>query len=146
LAPEQIEGKRGDARTDVYALGIMLFEMLAGRVPWEGDNPLAVMSQHVNAPVPSLREIAPAIPPPLEPSSGSACERIPRSGTPTPASSAGTWTRGRTLTSRRFVFGEEKAPSPVAKHGLPLLVIGISAGFVLASILFVVAWYVVSHR
>ena len=66
MAPEQVEGKRGDARTDVYALGIMLFEMLAGRVPWEGDNPLVVMSQHVNAPLPSLREIDPHVPAPLE--------------------------------------------------------------------------------
>ena len=146
MAPEQIEGKRGDARTDVYALGIMLFEMLAGRVPWEGDNPLAVMSQHVNAPVPSLREIAPAIPPPLE----AIVRKCLRKDPAERYADAGELRRDldswQDLDLSTFVFGEEKAPSPVAKHGLPLLVIGISAGFVLASILFVVAWYVVSHR
>jgi len=55
MAPEQIRGERGDARTDVYALGIMLFELLTGRVPYEGDNPLAIMSQHVASETPSLQ-------------------------------------------------------------------------------------------
>ena len=64
MSPEQIQGKRGDARTDVYAIGVMLYEMLAGRVPWEGDNALSVMSQHINAPVPPLHEINKDVPPP----------------------------------------------------------------------------------
>ena len=66
MAPEQIQGKRGDARTDIYAIGIMLFEMLAGRVPWEGDNPLSVMGQHLSAQVPELHAINPGVLPPLE--------------------------------------------------------------------------------
>jgi hypothetical protein len=66
MSPEQIQGKRGDARSDVYAIGVMLYEMLAGRVPWEGDNALSVMSQHINAPVPPLHEINSAVPPPIE--------------------------------------------------------------------------------
>jgi serine/threonine-protein kinase len=146
MAPEQIEGKRGDARTDVYALGIMLFEMLAGRVPWEGDNPLAVMSQHVNAPVPSLREIDPAIPPPLEAIVRKCLRKDPAERYADGGELRRDLDSWQDLDLSTFVFGEEKAPSPVAKHGLPLLVIGISAGFVLASVLFVVAWYVISHR
>lgn len=55
MAPEQIQGKRGDERTDVYALGIMLYEMLSGQVPFGGDNHLAVMQQAMNAPPPPLR-------------------------------------------------------------------------------------------
>jgi serine/threonine protein kinase len=55
MAPEQIKGKRGDAATDIYALGVMLYEMLAGEVPYHGDNPMAIMSQHLNAPPPRLR-------------------------------------------------------------------------------------------
>ena len=47
MAPEQIEGRRGDQRTDIYAIGIMLFELLTGRVPFGGDNNMAVMAQHL---------------------------------------------------------------------------------------------------
>ena len=44
ISPEQVKGKRGDCRSDVYALGVMLYEMLTGKVPFEGDNPLVVMN------------------------------------------------------------------------------------------------------
>ncbi|HTR99611.1 MAG TPA: serine/threonine-protein kinase, partial [Bacteroidota bacterium] len=54
MAPEQIEGARGDRRTDLYALGIMFYELLAGKTPFSGDNPLAVMAQHLNAAPPRL--------------------------------------------------------------------------------------------
>jgi serine/threonine-protein kinase len=54
MAPEQIEGQRGDQRTDVYALGTMLFELLSGHLPFEGDNQMAVMSLHLQGTVPRL--------------------------------------------------------------------------------------------
>lgn len=57
MAPEQVEGKRGDERTDVYALGIILFEMLAGKPPFSGDNPLTVMAQHVQQAAPRLDRV-----------------------------------------------------------------------------------------
>jgi serine/threonine-protein kinase len=55
MAPEQVSGERGDARTDVYAVGVLLFEMLAGQVPFRGDNAMAVMGQRLTADPPSLR-------------------------------------------------------------------------------------------
>jgi serine/threonine-protein kinase len=55
MAPEQVSGERGDARTDVYAVGVLLYEMLTGQVPFRGDNALAVMGQRLTAEPPSLR-------------------------------------------------------------------------------------------
>jgi hypothetical protein len=51
MAPEQALGKEVDGRTDLYALGVMLYEFTTGRLPFDGDNPLSVLSQHLHAPV-----------------------------------------------------------------------------------------------
>lgn len=66
MAPEQIKGQRGDFRTDIYALGMMLYEMLTGQMPYEGDNALAIMSQHVTTAAPPLSQVCEGIPPELE--------------------------------------------------------------------------------
>ena len=65
MAPEQVEGKRGDARTDEYALGTILYEMLAGKTPFHGDNNLAVMALHLNGTAPRLDHEQPAVSPQL---------------------------------------------------------------------------------
>lgn len=62
MAPEQIQGKRGDVRTDVYALGIILYELLTGTVPFHGDNALSVMNQHLTANPLSPRKLQSSIP------------------------------------------------------------------------------------
>ena len=65
MAPEQVDGKRGDQRTDVYAVGIIFYEMLAGHPPFGGDTPMAVMAQHVYHPIPRLDKEKPSVPEPL---------------------------------------------------------------------------------
>ena len=65
MAPEQVEGQRGDQRTDLYALGIMFYELLAGKPPFTGDTPLAIMAQHTQAPLPRLDHVRPDISPQL---------------------------------------------------------------------------------
>jgi serine/threonine protein kinase len=65
MAPEQIEGQRGDQRTDVYALGTIMFEMLSGRTPFNGDNNLAIMAMHLNGTAPRLDHLQAGIPAPV---------------------------------------------------------------------------------
>jgi serine/threonine protein kinase len=54
ISPEQVRGQSPDQRADIYALGIMLYEMLAGRVPFDADSALSVMLMHINEPVPDI--------------------------------------------------------------------------------------------
>ncbi len=65
ISPEQVRGETLDARVDIYALGVMLFEMLSGRPPFEGDSAMTVMLKHVNEPVPDLIQLNPDAPPAL---------------------------------------------------------------------------------
>jgi len=65
MAPEQIEGHRGDERTDLYAIGTILYEMLSHKTPFDGDNNLAVMAQHLQGAIPRLDKIQPSVSPQL---------------------------------------------------------------------------------
>jgi len=77
ISPEQVKGKRGDGRSDIYALGVMLYEMLTGKVPFTGPNPFVIMNDRLlNNPVPP-REIDPSISPELQEIIYRAIERDP---------------------------------------------------------------------
>jgi eukaryotic-like serine/threonine-protein kinase len=78
ISPEQVKGKRGDGRSDIYALGVMLYEMLTGKTPFPGKNPFVSMHNRlVNNPVPP-REIDPSITPELQEIIYRALERDPK--------------------------------------------------------------------
>lgn len=78
ISPEQVKGQRGDARSDLYALGVMFYEMLTGKVPFSGDNPFLIMNDRLlNNPVPP-REVDPSITPQLQEIIYRALERDPR--------------------------------------------------------------------
>lgn len=66
FSPEQARGNYVDERSDIYSLGIVMFEMLTGKVPFDGDNPVTVALKHINEDVPSPSELVPGIPPALD--------------------------------------------------------------------------------
>ena len=66
LAPEQVEHETSDARTDVYAVGLLLFELLTGTKAFPGQDPVRVAYEHVHGGVPHVRDTVPTVPEPVE--------------------------------------------------------------------------------
>ena len=78
IAPEQVTGGVTDVRTDVYAAGVVLFEMLTGRQPHTGESPLAVAYKHVNSDVPPPGNLVAGVPPAIDQLVWSATSRDPQ--------------------------------------------------------------------
>jgi serine/threonine protein kinase len=88
ISPEQVKGRRGDSRSDLYAVGVMLYEMLSGRTPFSGPSPLAIMNDRlINHPLPP-REAEPTISLQLQEVLYRALERDPKNRYPTAQSFA----------------------------------------------------------
>lgn len=66
FSPEQARGAYVDERSDIYSLGIVLYEMLTGNVPFDGDNPISIALMHINDPIPPVSKFVSGIPPQLE--------------------------------------------------------------------------------
>ena len=62
MSPEQIKGERPDQRTDIYSLGVTLFEMASGRPPFKADSAMTLMMMHINDPVPDPKKLNPDVP------------------------------------------------------------------------------------
>ncbi len=66
MSPEQAQGEPVDGRSDIYALGAILFEMLTGKTPFEADTPMGVVVKHITEPTPHILDINPSLPPAIE--------------------------------------------------------------------------------
>lgn len=66
FSPEQARGTYVDERSDIYSLGIVLYEMLTGKVPFDGDNPISIALMHINDSIPSISQSVKGVPPQLE--------------------------------------------------------------------------------
>ncbi len=62
MAPEQGLGEAGDERSDLYSLGVILFQLVTGHLPYDAETPLAIILKHLNSPIPSARELNPEVP------------------------------------------------------------------------------------
>ncbi len=78
MAPEQVSGKRGDVRTDIYSLGAILYEMVVGVPPFEGDNPFVIMNARVTGDPEAPRKRNPKVSPQVEEIILHAMERDPK--------------------------------------------------------------------
>jgi serine/threonine-protein kinase len=139
ISPEQVKGKRGDGRSDIYALGAMFYEMLTGKTPFSGPNPFAIMNDRLlNSPVPP-REVNPEITAELQEIIYRALERDPKNRYASAREFAWDlqhqeqvgvaerpemreWKRRRTPWVRRILFYLMLAMIPVVVFGLLLLV------------------------
>lgn len=77
FSPEQAKGSNVDARSDIYSLGIVLYEMLTGRVPFDGDSAVQIALMHINEDIPPLSRYVKGLPPALEKAVMKATDKLP---------------------------------------------------------------------
>src|SRR3972149_3855753 len=116
MSPEQGQGIKVDHRSDIYSLGVLLFEMVTGHVPYEAETPMAVMLKHITDPLPLPRSINPNVPEPVERVILKALAKAPAHRYQT----AGEMVEALTIAVRKVAAeGAGRAPRPIATRPAP---------------------------
>jgi serine/threonine-protein kinase len=141
MAPEQVKGKRGDERTDIYSLGAMLYEMVTGSPPFEGTNPYAIMNARLSGDPVAVRKLNPAVSPQVEEIILHALERNPANRYATAAAMKAELDAPETvqLTGRH----ERLQPPALWQSRWPavrLVLLGVLIPVVLFALLFLYSW------
>src|SRR2546427_6751309 len=125
MSPEQASGSaRVDGRSDIYSLGCVSYEMLAGSPPFTGSTPQAILARHLADPVPPLRTVRRSVPPSVEQAILRALEKVPAD---------------RYATVTQFADALEAPASPARPRLRPKLVAGLAAAAAAAALYWVVA-------
>jgi hypothetical protein len=124
MAPEQGEGQPGDERSDVYALGVILYELLTGQPPFQADSPYALILRHIHTPPPSPRSLRPDLPPALEGAVLRALEKDPAARYPSAGAFAQALAASLTPSTR-----SERTGLIVALTAVALIVLAVIAAW-----------------
>ncbi|GHU51607.1 protein kinase [Clostridia bacterium] len=115
FSPEQAQGRYTDNKSDIYSLGIVMFEMSTGTLPFEGDTSVSIAMQHINDPLPGIRELNPDVSESIIKIIQKATEKLSSKRYQTMEDMSGDLKRAITNETGDFVDEEEEAKEPTAR-------------------------------